>query len=883
MNFNKIGLKGSSFPLSIIAIAIFILTILPSASASFSVGNPKHGLNTVYGPSGNITGWINVSFSSEPTSSVFSDSRDNKINLSGILGKNTISYSCSPVDCRDDYAASDPSPTKTITLNSESSKIYGVKLTGNISKITSFKFTLDSSAGASCTSQVNVDLLDDSVLDARNTNASEVGCTSLKDYGCFNTNQEQTEFMIGTTAYCEKVIFSSSPGFFIGGWVKNISGSRAIKASVYDTFGGSEITSCILPGASSSGGEIYCSINYPVIEPKENYVCISYASGSGSGNYRIMGYDAGSAGCGFYGTPVPSTTPAAYRIFAQGKQFSSVGTIEINKSLTEGRSFAELAEEYIIEKYGSLNCPSSSGCVIPIKLASNLNQDITLRNLEVKYDKSIGETTETNFQEVQKTPAKATSSGFQKLYLDGSGFSVPSNIGNYSFSLKLNSQNVVSQAMEVKDVPIITSLTPVKTAAAFPTEFTVSVTSRYNLTGFSWNFGDATPEITATGKKATHAYNVAGVYNLIVKATDQRGLSASRTFVINVNSPKDLINSSLFDMERDLSNLETEILTFAPFYQDALNFSLNLNNLKQRIVSIKAAFQNASSEADYNVIVGELVMLKIPEAIAKSRTAESLPLFSGPDYVNLPVLQEIAGGNYSSAAEEGYINGVLLWQRENLDVDLNFNEFSGRYTGFVEPIARIFEITVGEKRDISYDYYLIMPELEGFKTDAKFKVKSGFVYINLKEDKSVFFSTTEDIDFTNLPAFISPAISRVAVIEEAPTEEKPKWTIFILVVSLLLVIGVVGYIIMQEWYKRKYENNLFKNRNDLYNMINYVNTAKKKGLKDSQKEENLKKAGWSSERIRYVMKRYAGKRTGMLEIPITKLAERAGGKPKNQK
>src|SRR3990172_8415426 len=797
-NFNMEKLKFGFFTL---AFSIFILTFLiPLISATFSVGNPKHGLETVYVPSENVTGWINISFSSEPINSVFSDSRDHKINLSGILGKNTISYSCSPVDCRDGYTASNPSQTKTITLDSGDSKIYGVKLTGNVFAINSFDFTLESTAGASCTNQVEIDLLDDSVLDERNRNSTEQSCTSLKDYGCFNAgNQNIEEFSVGTTPYCEKVDFSSSPGFLIGAWLKNVSGSRTVKAYVYDT-DGVEIGNCILPNPSSSGGEISCNVSYSVTSPKDGYVCIS--STSGSGEYNIRGYGIEN-GCGFHATPVQPPI-AAYQIFAQGKSFGSVGTMKINKSISDGRTFAELAEEYVREKYGSLNCSSSSGCVIPVKIISNANQDITLKNLEVKYDKSIGETTESNFQDVQKTPAKATSSGFGKLYLDGSGFSVPSNLGNYSFSLKLNSQSVVSQSMEVKNVPIITSVTPVKTATAFPTEFAATVTSQYNLTGFSWNFGDGSPEITTVGKKASHAYITIGTYNLVVRATDQRGLTGSKTFTVNVSSPRELINSSLYDMERDLSNLEKEILTLSPFYQDALNFSLNLNNLNKKVVSLKAAYQNASSDAEYNAIVTELVRLKIPEVIAKSRSAESLPLFSGPDYVNLPVLKEIAGGNYSSANEDGYINGVLLWQQENLDVDLDFNEFSGRYTGYVEPIARIFEIKIDEKKDISYDYYLVFPELEGFKTDTKFSVESGYVYINLKDDSSISFSTTEDVDFTNLPAFISPALSRITVVEEAPPEEKPRWTIFILIVSLLLVIGVVGYIIMQEWYKRKY-------------------------------------------------------------------------------
>jgi len=78
-------------------------------------------------------------------------------------------------------------------------------------------------------------------------------------------------------------------------------------------------------------------------------------------------------------------------------------------------------------------------------------------------------------------------------------------------------------------------------------------------------------------------------------------------------------------------------------------------------------------------------------------------------------------------------------------------------------------------------------------------------------------------------------------------------------------------VVLQEWYKKKYENYLFKNKNDLYNMVNYVNNSKKRGLKNKEIADNLKKAKWSSEQVKYVMKKYAGKRTGMFELPLTKL------------
>ena len=98
-----------------------------------------------------------------------------------------------------------------------------------------------------------------------------------------------------------------------------------------------------------------------------------------------------------------------------------------------------------------------------------------------------------------------------------------------------------------------------------------------------------------------------------------------------------------------------------------------------------------------------------------------------------------------------------------------------------------------------------------------------------------------------------------------------KNTIFVLAIVFLLIVALIVYIALQEWYKGKYENYLFKNRNDLYNMVNYVHNSKRKGMKNKEIAENLRKAKWSAEQITYVMKKYAGERTGMLEIPLFNL------------
>ena len=237
----------------------------------------------------------------------------------------------------------------------------------------------------------------------------------------------------------------------------------------------------------------------------------------------------------------------------------------------------------------------------------------------------------------------------------------------------------------------------------------------------------------------------------------------------------------------------------------------------------------------------------------------------------MDIVQSIGGGDYETRRIENYKNAVMAWQQENIELRMDFNEFSGEYDSDIDSLVNIFEISITEKKDIVHDYYLIIPKLENIGFNRNLEEKDSFVYVNLKGISGVNLYTTEDIDFSNLPAFIAPPINRLVVSDETiipPDSKKQKIIIFILSMISLIVMGIIAYVIIYHWYKRKYEKYLFKNRNDLYNMVTYVNNSKKKGLDNRRITRNLRKSGWGSEQIRYVMKKYKGKETGMAKIPL---------------
>ena len=99
------------------------------------------------------------------------------------------------------------------------------------------------------------------------------------------------------------------------------------------------------------------------------------------------------------------------------------------------------------------------------------------------------------------------------------------------------------------------------------------------------------------------------------------------------------------------------------------------------------------------------------------------------------------------------------------------------------------------------------------------------------------------------------------------------WGWFTFGMIMLLIVFFVVYILLQEWYKKNYESYLFKKKDDLFNIINFIYNSRASGLDDGEIKKKLSKSGWNNEQISYAFKKIDGKRTGMFEIPIFKSRE----------
>lgn len=427
----------------------------------------------------------------------------------------------------------------------------------------------------------------------------------------------------------------------------------------------------------------------------------------------------------------------------------------------------------------------------------------------------------------------------------------------------------------VETSSIITSITPTVTISAYPTEFRVVINSSRNISEYYWDFGDQKNKTTTTNK-VVHTYNSTGQYILKIKITDSNQNEFYKNFNVTVSSPKNAINSSIEKRLNNLNRVQTQIKNFDLFYQSSLNSALNMDFLNSTLNEIQKNYTSTTSEDEYGKIMTRLLGLQIPEKITTSKVADSLSFYLSERDIDLDILTSITGEEYDFDDEDKYANSVLAWNQENIEIKISFKEISATYSDETKPAVSVFEIELTKKAD-SDNAYFIFYDIEGLKfKDNLLDEKFGYFYTDLSESKTIVFSTTEEISFSELPIFISPGINKLSISgydvdEDENGEQERKWVFFILIISLLIIIGFVTYIILQEWYKRRYENYLFKNRNNLYNLLTYIDNAKKRGLKNKDILVKLKKVGWNSEQIKYVMRKYVGKRTGMFEIPLGKL------------
>lgn len=849
-------------------ILAMILLNLAIASASYSLGN--FSIDRTYASGENIRGWVNMSFQNEAIDSIISSSMPGTIKLVDFLRNNSASYSCSPIpdDCGMRYASSSPEVKKNFSLEYGEEKTLGLVLRGRIaqsSDITSANFDIIASSPPSCINPLKLDILDNGDVDFSSAKVLD-SFTCLTDgyRGCFDSTSSLEEVYLGRTPFCEKISLTASERFRLIAWLKNDSTSSNlndnIKMMLYDSDGNFK-KECYLPEPSTAGGEVYCDVNFSNSNVKDYYVCVKAA------NQQTTKYKARRENvnpCGFNANPPSTNYEYDYDISAKAAIFDSVGKMKIN-----GTSLLNNIRTYVSSKYKN-NCTPE--CVIPIKFTSYANLNIEVSNVSLKY-LSGGGVEENNIYETSKQNS-TINADFAILDLEEANFSVRGSNGNTTFYFKLNNQDVFSRVITIGNVPVITSISPLSVPAAASTKFIafVTVPGSRNITKYSWDFGDETSEDT-TINNVYHSYSSIGSYTITLTITDNTGFTVSKSFTIEAVSPKELVNSTIKDYKQRLSNLTSQIASMPAWYKTKVSRKLMIEDLQDGLDTLERDYLASFSDEEYISLMGNLTALEIPYSITEANTT-SLSFFINPDNLDLAGLRELGAGDFEVTDAEK--EAVTSWTQENLNMRMEFKYISAYYNDKVENIYGVYKIKITPEESENKLFFLINKKVDFENSALKTKeIGEGYGIEFSAIPNEISFLSESTLD--DLAISMSPSSSLLEVPEIEPCNSngicekdlgedwkncrqdcKPwPWIIFWLV--LVFIFAIAAYIFLQWWYTVKYENYLFKNRNDIFNLVTSIKNARAQGMTDGDIRSRLKSAGWTGEQVSYIFKKVDNK------------------------
>jgi len=874
----------------LVFVIVFSILSVSLVMSDFEEGKELYDIDLIYGPVQPIIGWVNISLDKEPTDSLLTGF-DSSIELKEFLDKTDASYSCFPDDCASRYSSSGSGiGSKTFSINALKEKVLGIKLTGDITGINGLSFDVATNAGKSCLHPLKIDILDNGIDWKANEITNDFTCILSNNYGCWDEDDYSSnqDFIITSESkYCEKInVIAPTRVFEIGAEITQGSGGEAEIIMEMDIGEVKECTEIV-----NSEGEVSCSVEFDdaLEENVQAEVCISVES-SDNGKYKIK-YESVSP-CGFVGSGEYD-----FPIFVKPGKYEGVNDFTFNQDLIDdGNTGIELGPEiwgdYILNKY---NGDCNPECVIPIKFYSGVSQTITISNLNLEY-KRDGDLLETNIYEVTETPA-LISSDFQKLDLVDGNFLTPDDYGEEEFRLELDDEEIFEEDIKIKPVPGIKNLMPNIVPALVDIEFSVVLEDiGINLT-YTWDFGDGSDEQITKTNKITHMYSEIGSYEAVIKVSNEYG-EASKTFQLNAISPKDAIDDVIIEYKEDLKNIKAQINTLPSWVQTEIEKKFDVDNLNSSVNLQERKYEDAFDDEDYIKIMTSLLELKIPYSLNISQLINPMNFFPVKEELDLEALENLGAGT-ADETKEKYYNAINNWLQLNLDISLESKTYSFYYRDSkIEPLISYVKLVLEPKNDLDEVYLVVNGDPEkiqfrGIDTKDVEETAEAVIFSELIERETIEFLYPEGIDMQSFPIYISPELkyldtgvvagvcnsnkkcekARGENYENCRTDCKPLgWTIFWL--FALIFSAFIVYIVLQEWYKKHYESRLFTSKNQLFNLINFMNNSLNQGLKKSEVFEKLKPLGWVNEQLSYSWKKLHGKRTGMWEIPVFKWAEK---------
>lgn len=434
-----------------------------------------------------------------------------------------------------------------------------------------------------------------------------------------------------------------------------------------------------------------------------------------------------------------------------------------------------------------------------------------------------------------------------------------------------------------------TNTTTIKINGLAPLNFPALVSVNFivitdvNNASFFWDFGDGKQETTSTNI-VRHIYQDIGEYILTVSINGQNS-EGSQVFVVNAGSPQSFINKTITDDKNYLANFQNQLSEMPELLKEKINSKIDFSELDNQLNEQENEYASASSDSDYLFVMQQIQALKIPVSVNITRTINTMPLVFSEEQFDSAVVEELTGKEIS-------FSDVSKWFFSSIDGEVESKTYSVYYTDNSEEKYSDVKVYLKPKDNTDKIFFIVNGNSDEvvFSEEAK-KITGNSAYLEIEsisDEKTIEFLYPDRINPFNVPIIIASAEDIItnptgSCNNNGKCDEnenykscedcKKPWTSTFIGWFILFLIAFLVYIILQEWYKRYYEKSLFKNRNDLFNLVNYMNNSVNQGIKKSEIFDNLKKMKWFGEQLTYAWNKLNGSRTGMWEIPLFKWLE----------